>query len=202
MSFVSSLHELPRQWRSRSQLQERATALPLLWAAFLTLLVAGPWLLPGYLFGTDWPGPRQILFPTEVSSSAPLQAALAFASFVIGGEATGKLLVLAFLFSAAALAYRAAPAKGFVAGATAATVYVVNPFVYGRLHYGQLFLLAGYAALPWVAARLRWLLFEPRPSNGILLGVSLALIGVLSIHLLLEFSVLLVALVAASVAFA
>jgi hypothetical protein len=100
------------------------------------------------------------------------------------------------------LAYRAAPAKGFVAGATAATVYVVNPFVYGRLHYGQLFLLAGYAALPWVAARLRWLLFEPRPSNGILLGVSLALIGVLSIHILLECSVVLVALVTASVAFA
>ena len=30
-------------------------ALPLLWAAFLTLVVAAPWLLPGYLFGTDWP---------------------------------------------------------------------------------------------------------------------------------------------------
>ena len=30
-------------------------ALPYLWAALLTLLVGGPWLVPGYLFGTDWP---------------------------------------------------------------------------------------------------------------------------------------------------
>src|SRR5438445_7749740 len=98
MAFGSSLHGLISRWRSRSQLPEVASAFPMVWAAFLTLLIAGPWLLPGYLFGTDWPGPRQILFPTEVSSSAPLQAALAMVSLAIGGEATGKLLVVALLF--------------------------------------------------------------------------------------------------------
>src|SRR5712692_3198279 len=75
-----------------------SVAFPVIWAAFLTLFVAGPWLLPGYLFGTDWPGPRRIDFPTEVTSSAPLQALLAGMSAVFGGEATGKLLICGFLF--------------------------------------------------------------------------------------------------------
>src|SRR5229473_1357434 len=78
-----------------------------LWAAFLTALVAGPWLLPGYLFGTDWPGPRRLDFPTGLYSAAPLQAALAAISWAIGSESAGKLLVLGSLFAAAATAYGA-----------------------------------------------------------------------------------------------
>jgi hypothetical protein len=167
------------------------------WAAFLTVLVAGPWLAPGYLFGTDWPGPRNIPLPTDPISDAPLQTILAVASSAIGGEFTAKLLVLCSLFVAALLAYRAVPASGFVPGAVAATVYVVNPFVYGRLHYGQLYLLAGYAVLPWVASRLRQLLIEPRASAAILAAVSLTLLGILSLHLLLASTVLIGALVVA-----
>jgi hypothetical protein len=79
----------------------------------------------------------------------------------------------------------------------AATVYVVNPFVYGRLHYGQLYLVAGYAVLPWVAVRLRQLLIEPRASAAILAAVSLTLLGILSLHLVLASTVLTGALVVA-----
>jgi hypothetical protein len=172
-------------------------ALPLLWAGFLTLLVAAPWLEPGYLFGTDWVGPRRIPFPTDLASFAPLQAALAAASAAIGGEATGKLFVFGILFTAAALSYRAAPAAGFVPRAVAATIYLVNPFVYGRLHYGQLFLLAGYSVLPWVAVRLRQLLIEPGAVTGIMSAASLTLLGVLSLHLALASTVLATALVVA-----
>jgi hypothetical protein len=167
------------------------------WAAFLTFLVAGPWLAPGYLFGTDWPGPRKLPLPTDPISDAPLEAILAAASSAIGGEVTGKLLVLGCLFGAAMLAYRAVPVRGFVPGAVAATVYVLNPFVFGRLHYGQLYLLAGYAVLPWVAGRLRQLLIEPRASVAILAAVSLTLLGILSLHLLLASTVLIGALVVA-----
>ena len=171
--------------------------LPLLWAGFLTLLVAAPWLGPGYLFGTDWPGPRHIPFPTDLISYAPLQAILAAASSAIGGEATGKLLVFGILYMAALLSYRAVPAAGFVARAVAATIYVVNPFVYGRLHYGQLFLLAGYAVLPWVVVRLRRLMVEPRAVTAIMAAASLALLGILSLHLAFASTVLAAALAAA-----
>ena len=52
-------------------------ARSLLWAGFLTLLVAGPWLLPGYLFGTDWPGPRRFVPPSSIGSAVPLELAMA-----------------------------------------------------------------------------------------------------------------------------
>jgi hypothetical protein len=169
--------------------------LSLLWAGFLTLLIAGPWLLPGYVFGTDWPGPRRIPLPPDLASYAPLQAVLSAASSAIGGEATGKLFICSVLFTAGALAYRAIPAGGFVPRALAATVYVVNPFVYGRLHYGQLFVLAGYAFLPWVAISVRRLLVEPRVATSIVTAASFALLGVLSLHLFFAAGVLAAALV-------
>jgi hypothetical protein len=168
----------------------RDIGLPILWAAFLTLLMAGPWLAGGYLFGTDWPGPRRIDFPTNVSSFAPLQAVLAAVSWILSSEVTGKLLVFGLLFVAAVNAYRAIPIEGFVPRATASVIYVVNPFVYGRLHYGQLFLLAGYAVLPWVALRLRRLLLEPGLTTGLMSAVSLVLLGIFSLHLFLVAAVL------------
>jgi hypothetical protein len=193
-----------RAWilRRKAELNptESGLTLPILWATFLTLFVAGPWLLPGYLFATDWPGSRRLDFPIDVSSSAALQIVLAAGSKVIGGEATGKVFVVSFLFCAAVLAYRAMPAGGFVAGAAAATAYLVNPFVYGRLLYGQLFLLAGYAALPWVALRLRRLLLEPGVIKASMTAASLVLLGILSLHLLLVSMVLVATLVTAHVA--
>jgi hypothetical protein len=170
-------------------------ALAALWATFLTLVIAGPWLAPGYIFGTDWPGQRHFDFPTDPSNTVPVEALLATISHVLSGELIGKLVIIGSLFAAATLAYRAAPAPGFVAGAAAATVFVLNPFVYGRLHYGQPLLLAGYAVLPWVALRLRRLLAEPRAVNAGLTAMSLVVLGVLSLHLLLIASVLVTALV-------
>ncbi len=168
----------------------RAATPQFLWAGFLTLLIAAPWLSGGFLFGTDWPGPRRFDFPSEISSSAGLQVALALVSRLAGGEATGKLLVIGSLFSAALLAYRAAPAQSSLGRSFAAAVYVLNPFVYGRLHYGQVFLIAGYAVLPWVALRLHRVLEHPGVKTALLAALSFAVLGVLSIHLLFESVVL------------
>jgi len=177
-----------------SKFGDLSTTGPLLWAAFLTVVVAGPWLLPGYVFGTDWPGPRRIAFPNEITSSALLQAVLSLTGRVIGGELTGKLLVIASLFAAGAVAYRAAPGHQFISGAVAATIYVLNPFVYSRLHYGQLYLIAGYAVLPWVVVRLRILAVEPTIRTALLAALALAVLGVLSIHLFFASALLIGAL--------
>src|SRR5438445_4408773 len=83
------------------------------------------------------------------------------------------------------MAFRAVPIDGLVPRAVASTVFVLNPFVFGRLHYGQMFLLAGYALLPWVAIRARQLLLSPTAKAGLILAVSLAAVGVLSVHMLL-----------------
>jgi hypothetical protein len=158
---------------------------PFLWSAFVTLLIAGPWLAPGYLFGTDWPGPRRFDFPSVLSNSAPLEAVLAAVSRITSGEFTGKLFVVAMLFAAALMAFRAAPVDGFVPRAVASTVYVFNPFVFGRLHYGQIFLLAGYALLPWVVLELRRVLVTPSHTGSLTLGASMVVIGVFSTHMFL-----------------
>ena len=165
-------------------------ALRLVWAAFLALVITGPWLTPGYWFGTDWPGPRHITSPTEISSSLVLQAALAALSSAIGGEAASKAFIVGIIFAAGLLAFMAAPRRGFVGGAVAATIYVVNPFVYARLEYGQLYLLAGYALLPLVLLQTRRFLLRPSISTGLLAAVSLTLLGIPSLHLFLASPVL------------
>src|SRR5207249_1585739 len=150
-------------------------------------------------FGTDWPGPRRIDFPTTLSSLAPPQVVLAATSRVVSAELTTKLVVCAVLFSAAVTAYRALPLGGFAPRAVASLVYVMNPFVYGRLHYGQFFVLAGYAVLPWVAHRVGLLLLEPGVRNGVITGLSLAVVGVLDLHIFLVAFFLAVVLVVAHV---
>ncbi len=174
---------------SKSQMHVAArltsSAPALLWAGFLTLVVAGPWLLSGYLFGTDWPGQRHFALPNTFDSSALLDVALAAIAWAVGGEATGKILVLGSLFAAGALGYRALPEGGFVPRAAAATVYVANPFVYGRLHYGQMFLLAAYAAMPWALSRLRQLLAEPGATSSFGAAAAFFVVGICSPHVLL-----------------
>jgi hypothetical protein len=166
----------------------------LMWAAFLTLVVAAPWLLPGYLFGTDWPGPRHFAPPNASDNWAPVQVGLAEVTGVTGGETAGKLLVLGSLFAAAALAYRALPEGRFAPRATAATFYLVNPFVYGRLNYGQMYLLAAYATLPWALIRTRRLCADPGAKSSSGAAAAFVLLGVFSPHFLLMAGLLAVAL--------
>jgi hypothetical protein len=125
-----------------------------------------------------------------------LQLVLALVSRALSSEVTGKLLIFGLLFVAASTAYHAVPRGGFVPRAAASIVYLFNPFVFGRLHYGQLFLLAGYAVLPWVALRLRRLLVESNMAAGILASLSLSLLGILSIHLFMVAGFLALALFA------
>jgi hypothetical protein len=106
------------------------------------------------------------------------------AARLTSGEIAGKLLILGSLAVAALTAYRSLPSGGIAPRALASLVYVLNPFVYGRLHYGQVFLVSAYAVLPWVASRLRQLLIRPNLSTSLLAAASLSLLGILDVHLL------------------
>lgn len=162
----------------------------LFWSAGLTLVLVGPWLLPGFLFGTDWPGPRHFSFPNTLTNDAPLLALLALAAHIVPAELVGKLLIVGTLLVAALGAYRSMPWDGFIPGAVASLVYTVNPFVYGRLHYGQLFLLAAYAVLPWLARSVRQFLVTPSLVRGLFVAAWLVLIGGFDLHLFLAALVL------------
>jgi hypothetical protein len=162
----------------------------LFWSTGLTLVIVGPWLLPGFIFGTDWPGPRHFGVPTTLSNNAPLLVLLAVAGHTLPAEVVGKLFIVATLLLAALGAYRAVPLEGFVPRAVASLIYTVNPFVYGRLHYGQLFLLAAYAILPWLARSVRSFLVTPGRVRGLVVAAWLVLIGGLDLHLFLAAVVL------------
>jgi len=154
-----------------------------LWVSFLALLTVGPWLLPGYIFGTDFAGPRHYPFPASVTSYAGLQVVLALAAIALPGEVVGKLLIVAVLGTAGLAAYCALPAGGFAPRAAAAVIYMFNPFVYDRLAYGQLTVLAGYAVLPLVAHAIRRLMLEPGARQALVVAAALAMISVLDVHL-------------------
>jgi hypothetical protein len=156
-----------------------------LWAGAVTGAIALPWLASGYLFGTDWPGPRFIRWPTQLTGSSPLEALLAAISAVLSAELAAKVLVVGSLFVAALGAFVALPYGDFVPRASASLIYAVNPFVYGRLHYGQLYLVAAYAVLPWVALRVFRLLAAPSLLNGLLVAVGLVVMAMFAVHLLL-----------------
>jgi hypothetical protein len=199
MALRSGLHTLISRLQDNSVGWNRGSMPAFLWAAFLTLAVTGPWLLPGYIFGTDWPGPRHLPLPTSLDSSAPLRTALAAVAWAAGAEVAGKVLVLGSMFAAGMLAFKAIPTGGFVPRAAAATLYVVNPFVYGRLHYGQLFLVAAYAALPWVLLRLGKLFLEPDLRSSLWAAAALTLVGLLTPHMLLMAALLAAAVYVAQV---
>src|SRR5260370_37851987 len=142
------LHDLTTAVSDQPARQKVRGATPFLFAAALTLVTAGPWLLPGYIFATDWSGPRHIDFPSSITNLAPVLGVLAVVAKVLSGEVATKLLLVGCLLVAAMAAYRALPWGGFVPRAVASLVYLMNPFVYGPLHYGQLFLLSVYSTLP------------------------------------------------------
>ena len=190
MALTSALHALISPSQATFRLRPSIPTKGLLWAGFLTLVVAGPWLLPGYLFGTDWPGPRHFALPTGLESSALLRAGLAAVAWAIGGEVTGKLLVLGSLFAAGLFAYAALPVGNFLPRAAAATLYLVNPFIYSRLHYGQVFLIAAYAVLPLALLTLRRLLAQPSLRSCLWAAFGFILLGLLSPHVLLMFGLL------------
>lgn len=169
-------------------------ARQILWVGFLTVLVVGPWFLPGYIFGTDFAGDRRFDFPSSVHSYAGLEIALALIAKVFSAEAAAKLLIFSSLFAAGVGAFRALPSGGFVPRAIASAVYMLNPFVYGRLLYGQLGVVAAYAILPWIVLRTRRLIDQPSMKQSFATALGLVVVGILELHMLLLVGLLMVSL--------
>jgi len=73
-------------------------------------------------------------------------------------------------------------------------MFLANPFVYGRLLYGQWLVLAAYAALPWVALSARRFLAKPTARGATLTAIAITVDSVLSLHFFLLAAVLVAAL--------
>ncbi|MGM7646522.1 hypothetical protein ACSVDM_16605 [Nocardia sp. JW2] len=146
------------------------------YCALLTAVIVGPLAGSGYLLLRDAVStPRSYLTDSALGLGAaapravPQDALLAVLSPVVDGGILVKAILIVSLWSAG---YGAAVlARRFVGATTgpqlvAATLALWNPFVAERLLQGHWSLLAGYAALPWVAlaaARLR----EPEVDSSV-----------------------------------
>ncbi|MEU7142103.1 hypothetical protein ABZ942_21825 [Nocardia sp. NPDC046473] len=144
--------------------------VPAGYSAVLALLIAGPLLGSGYLLLRDAVStPRSYLTDSALGlgdaapRAVPQDALLAMLSPVVDGGLIVKAILLVALWAAgygAAVLARELLGAAVPAQLVAATVALWNPYVAERLLQGHWSLLAGYAALPWVALAAYRIRFE------------------------------------------
>ncbi|MBV8161554.1 MAG: hypothetical protein JO265_11585 [Acidimicrobiia bacterium] len=134
----------------------RLRAAPWVAGIALALLVLGPALAPGSLLNLDLvftptiPVPRGVwALGPELSRRVPLGAALAWASTLIGGALTGKLLLGGAIAVAFAGAWRLLADTGVPARLGAGLLYAGSPFTLTRVAVGHWGVVAALAVLPW-----------------------------------------------------
>lgn len=131
------------------------------WAALagvaLAAGVVGPLVGRGWLLVLDWvQGPRSHLggaYWGKGVPPGPVPAAVVGLGHLLGGQAVSWLVVAAIFPLAAAGAARLTPA-GAAGRLAAGVLYAVNPFVFDRVGAGQVYVLLGYALLPFAVASL------------------------------------------------
>jgi hypothetical protein len=157
--------------------------------------VAGPLLGAGLILAVDAaPVPSARLDPSYwglgqgthegTLARLPLDALLAGIGWLTSVAVAQKLLLLASLVLAGWGMHRLVEVRQPSARVFAGLLYVVNPFVYERIWTGQLYVLLGYALLPWAFGAFRNVLRNESaaPWRFVAFGV---LTGIASAHMAL-----------------
>src|SRR5260370_31985282 len=93
------------------------------------MLVVGPLLSSGFIFGTDFAGPRHYAFPNFPTSFAALQAALALAAAALPADVAGKVLIVSIFLTAGLGAFFARPFGPFIGRAAVPPRFTIHsPF--------------------------------------------------------------------------
>ncbi len=177
----------------------------------LGAVVAGPLLRPGLLLAVDAaPTPFARLDPAYwglgqgthdgTVSRLPLDAALAAVALLTSTATAQKLVLVAVIALAGMGMHRLVDSRLPVARVFAGLLYAVNPFVYERIWTGQLFIVLGYALIPWGFGAFRRILRDEGGSPWTFAALAVAT-GVASAHMALLLGLLCsCALVASAVA--
>ncbi len=131
----------------------------LLLYGFVTLIILGPLLVPGYILTLDMPWVPHPPIPPISNNTFFLQAALAGLSSIIPGWLVQKIILGGIIWLSGYGAHRLNLAFQrytlsqhkplLIAAYFSGLWYMINPFTYGRFMDGQWLVLAGYALLPW-----------------------------------------------------
>jgi hypothetical protein len=167
------------------------TPFGVLWRAVLATLFAlaivGSMLAPGYILTLDlvWTPQLPLLWDGHgINNAYPLFAFFHFLSVLVPGWVGEKVLLFSIFFLLLYVPLRYLPFILRTPGRTVgAAIYALNPFVYARMLAGQWLVLLGYALLPFFLHSLVRFCDAPTRRTGAMLGGSLALVALCSIHL-------------------
>jgi hypothetical protein len=173
----------------------------------LAAVVAGPLLGAGLLLAVDAaPVPAPHLDPSYwglgqgthqgTVGRLPLDALLAGLGWLTSVALAQKLLLLTALLLAGWGMHRLVEVRHPAARVFAGLLYAVNPFVYERIWSGQLYLVLGYALLPWAFGAFRSLVRDRSARLWPFVGFAVAT-GIASAHMALLLALLCVCVLVA-----
>jgi hypothetical protein len=165
-----------------------------LWIEYggLALVILLPLVVPGYILTLDLVMTPHFAWPSELTNTFPLQAALWALHFILPGDVIEKLLLFVILlFSGVGmhLLMRTVNAKAKftpevwrIAVYFGGIFYMINPFTYSRFMAGQWMFLLGYAMVPFFLRALLKFFSAPAPKALVSLAVWAFAIVSASIH--------------------
>jgi hypothetical protein len=181
-------------------LRTRPALVVAVWFTALGAVVVGPLLGPGQLLLLDFPSGPQFpdvhLSPLPSSGQLGNDLAIRLVHVLVRSVSTdmpAKLFLIAPVVLGGIGVARLLMSRlqaGAFAAACGGTLYVVNPFVYDRMIAGQLYVVAAYAALPWAATTLLDATTGRSRKNAIALGLWLAALAAIDLHLAGAFGLL------------
>ena len=154
----------------------------------LTFIIAGEMLIPGYILTLDMVWADNLASSPNTNSftnTAPMHLFLGALGLIFPSWLVQKFMLLGLFFSLMYIPFRFLPfIESNYGRLFAGLLYALNPFVYARLLAGQWEVLLGYACLPLVLYTLNCLLDRRDLKSGLLYGLALTLVGIVSIHFL------------------
>ncbi|HSX27938.1 MAG TPA: hypothetical protein VLF60_00630 [Candidatus Saccharimonadales bacterium] len=156
----------------------------------VSLLIAWPWLRPGFVLTLDMVFTPTLRLPSTVTNTYPFFALLHYANVLLPSELLEKVLLFGILIASGIGAHRLAqwllPATKEPltkwAPCAAGLLFMINPFVYSRFMAGQYLVLLGYALLPRFLRALLRFLEAPAWKNMLWVSALTIAIGIVSIH--------------------
>lgn len=170
------------------------------WLVFagLAIIILLPLFLPGYILTLDMVFTPHMPWPSELTSTYPLDIVLCLLSYILPGDVLQKILLFVILWLSGMGMYLVVrdvtldstqkrwlevdASSWQLAAYVAGLLYVINPFMYARLMAGQWWVLLGYALLPFLVRALFRLLQTPNWKTTALAAVWMVVVTVASVH--------------------
>ena len=157
----------------------------------LALFIFYPLLKSGFVFALDLVFVPELRMPTWLFNDFILRSFFYFLNFVFPSSIIEKALLFVIVILSGAGMYRLVKTESEWPRYFAGILYIFNPFFYERLAAGQVFLLLGYAFMPWAIISAQKFFREPTLGRALKTGLWLGIIPLVSLHSVVFFGLFL-----------